>query len=118
MPLKKQTLIVHAVPYRFTGLDTIGTIFFLFNMCLFITNIFCISVRFITWPETLKASLTHPTESLFMPAAVVSLGTVLLNISQYGLGKVGFWLNDAVVVLFWFYVAFAIAASTGTYLLM
>ena len=106
------------MPYRFAGLDTIGTIFFLFNLCLFITNIFCITVRFVVWPETLRASLTHPTESLFMPSAVVSLGTVLLNISQYGLGNVGFWLNNAVVVLFWFYVIFAIMASTGTYVMM
>ena len=70
------------------------------------------------YPETLRASLTHPTESLFMPAAVVSFGTILLNISQYGLYNVGPWLNQAVHVLFWIDAALAIIASSGTYLMI
>ena len=53
-----------------------------------------------------------------MPAAVVSLGTVLINISQYGLNHVGPWLNTAVLVLFWIDVALAIIASTGIYLVI
>ena len=116
--LKLNDCSIQSVPYRFNGLDTIGTIFFLFNLCLFMANVTFISIRFIKWPETLKASVTHPSESLFMPSIVVSLGTILLNICQYGLGNVGSWLNDACLVLFWIYTCFAIIASTCTYLLM
>lgn len=45
----------------------------------------------------------HPTESLFIPAAVISLGTVLVNITEYGTtaGKTGEWLNRTMVVMFW-----------------
>ena len=64
------------------------------------------------------ASLSHPTESLFVPAAVVSFGTVLINISQYGLNNVGPWLNTAVLVLFWIDAALAVIASTGIYLVI
>ena len=60
----------------------------------------------------------HPTERLFVPAAVVSFGTVLLNISQYGPGHAGHWLSDVVLVLFWFDCALAIVASMVVYLLM
>ena len=77
-----------------------------------------ISLRFYCHPETFKASFLHPTERLFIPAAVVSFGTVLLNISQYGPGHAGDWLNNAVVVLFWVDVGLALIASTGIYLIM
>lgn len=106
------------VPFRFNGLDTIGTIFFLFNLLLFVINVICISLRFYWYPETFKASFFHPTESLFVPAAVVSFGTILLNISQYGLNNVGYWLNMTVLVLFWIDVALALIASTGIYLIV
>ena len=106
------------MPFRFAGLDTIGTIFFLFNLALFLLCITLITLRFCLFPETLKASLLHPTESLFMPGAVVSLGTVFLNIGQYGLYNVGPWLNEAVLVVFWLFVALSFLASTCTYLVM
>ena len=60
----------------------------------------------------------HPTERLFVPAAVVSFGTILINISQYGPSHAGQWLSDAVAVLFWFDCGFAILASMVVYLLM
>lgn len=87
-------------------------------MFLFVLNIVMISLRFHIHQGTFKASFLHPTESLFFPAAVVSFGTVLLNISQYGVGKVGPWLNTTVLILFWMDAALAILASCGTYLLM
>ncbi|MCJ1419253.1 hypothetical protein MMC32_005607 [Xylographa parallela] len=110
--------VIHAVPFRFSGIDTIGTIFFLFNLLLFLINVVLISFRFHVFPATFGASLSHPTESLFVPAAVVSFGTVLINISQYGLNNVGPWLNTAVLVLFWIDVALAIISSTGIYLVI
>ena len=77
-----------------------------------------ISLRFHLYPETFKASFLHPTESLFVPASVVSFGTILINISQYGLHKTGPWLNTTVCVFFWIDVALAFVASFGIYLLM
>ena len=106
------------MPFKFPGLEAIGIIFFLLNIFLFIVNTVMISLRFYCYPETFKASFLHPTERLFIPAAVVSFGTILLNISQYGPSHAGDWLNDAVVVLFWVDVGLALIASTGVYLIM
>ena len=106
------------VPFRFAGLDTIGTIVFLFNLIFFLLCLILITMRFCLFPETFKASLLHPTESLFMPGAVVALGTIFLNIGQYGLYNVGPWLNEAVLVIFWLFVVLSILASSCTYLLM
>lgn len=107
-----------AVPYRFSGLYAIGLIFFFLNIILFIINIIGISLRFHLHPEMFMASILHPTERLFIPAAVVSFGTILLNISQYGPGHAGHWLDDTVTILFWIDAALAICASMGVYLVM
>jgi tellurite resistance protein TehA-like permease len=63
-------------------------------------------------------SLTHPTESLFVPASIVSFGTILINISQYGPEATGPWLSYTVGVLFWIDAALAVIFSAGIYLLL
>ena len=107
-----------SVPFRFRGLEAIGVFFFLLNVVLFFVNIALISLRFYCHPETFVASFMHPTERLFVPASVVSFGTILINISQYGLSHSGQWLNSAVAALFWFDCALALLASMAVYLLM
>ena len=79
-----------------------------------------ISLRFYFYPSTFLDSIRHPTESLFIPASVVSLGTILLNISQYGLthGKTGDWLRTTMIVLFWLYCGLAVLFSCGIYLVL
>jgi tellurite resistance protein TehA-like permease len=106
------------VPFRFHGLESIGVIFFLLNIVLYLLIWALILMRFYFYPYTFKASFTHPTESLFVPAFVVSFGTILINIVEYGFGKVGNWLNEAVVVLFWFDLALAVSLSVGIYLIL
>ncbi|KAI4283632.1 MAG: hypothetical protein L6R38_002052 [Xanthoria sp. 2 TBL-2021] len=110
--------VLYAVPFRFRGLDTIGVVFFLFNLLLFVINVSMISLRFYTFPETFRASYMHPSERLFLPASVVSFGTLLINTSQYGLPKAGAWLGRAVTVLFWIDAALAVLSSSGIYLLI
>ena len=106
------------MPFKFAGLYAIGCIFLILNIVLFILNVTMISLRFYTFPETFMASILHPTERLFIPAAVVSFGTILLNISQYGPLHAGPWLDSAVVVCYWIDAALAVISSMGVYLVM
>ena len=106
------------VPFKFRGLEATGIVFFLLNIVLFIINIVMISLRFYSYPETFKASFLHPTERLFIPAAVVSFDTILLKISQYGPNHAGDWPINAVVVLFGIDVGLAFLASIDVYLIM
>lgn len=81
--------------------------------------IWCLLIaRFYIYPYTFKASFLHPTESLFVPASVVSFGTILINISQYGPDNTGPWLTHAVGILFWIDAALAIIFAAGIYLLL
>ncbi|KAL4803915.1 voltage-dependent anion channel-domain-containing protein [Aspergillus unguis] len=116
--LFKFTVSQSIVPYRFRGLDTIGIIFFLANIVFYLLIWAILLTRFYLFPYTFKASLLHPTESLFVPASVVSFGTILINISQYGTDNTGPWLTNAVHILFWTDAALAVISSAGIYLLL
>ncbi|KAI9836019.1 MAG: hypothetical protein M1838_005142 [Thelocarpon superellum] len=79
--------VIYTIPFRFHGLSTIGIIFSLFNIVLFIFNVVMISIRFSSFQHTFQASFLHPTESLFAPALLISLGTILLNIEEYAMER-------------------------------
>lgn len=106
------------VPYPFDGLRAIGVIFFLLNIVLYVVIWAMMITRFSLYPYTFRASLTHPTESLFVPAFAVSFGTILINIVEYGFNRTGQWLNHAVVILYWFDAALAVVLSIGIYLIL
>lgn len=79
-----------------------------------------ITIRFRLYPTTFKASFTHPTESLFVPAAIVSIGTIITNITEFGTdsGRTGEWLSHVMTVMFWIYGGVALAFSCAIYLIM
>lgn len=112
--------VLYAVPFRFRGLYTLGLIFFLLNLSLFLFNVAMISARFYFYPRTFRASFLHPTESLFIPAAIVSFGIIMMNVSQYGVGMAGNtrWLQHTMIVLFWVDCGLAVTFSLGIYLIM
>lgn len=112
--------VLYAVPFRFRGLYALGCLFFIGNMVLFVFNVAMISCRFYLYPRTFRASFLHPTESLFIPAAIVSFGIIMMNISQYGVGMVGekHWLQHVMIVLFWVDCGLAFTFSLGIYLIM
>jgi len=59
-----------AVPYRSDWLRIIGTVVFLFNLCLFVINCILLSLRFYWNPGSFKGSFISQSESLFIPASV------------------------------------------------
>jgi len=108
------------VPYRFPSLYALGCATLLFNISLFLFNCVMITLRFRLHPSTFRSSIRHPSESLFVPALVVSFGTILLNVTEYGteVGRAGNWLLEVMVVLFWVYAALAMCFTCGIYLVM
>ncbi|PSN67312.1 hypothetical protein BS50DRAFT_493569 [Corynespora cassiicola Philippines] len=110
--------VLYTVPFRFHGLYALGCIFFILNMVLFAFNVTMISLRFYFFPRTFKASFLHPTESLFIPAAVISFGTILINISQYGVNASRLWLEETMSVMYWIDCGLAVGFSITIYLIM
>ncbi|KAK5954892.1 hypothetical protein OHC33_003571 [Knufia fluminis] len=110
--------VLHAVPFRSDWLYYVGLIFFFLNLVLYVVIWSMLLTRFVSYPATFRASLVHPTESLFVPAFVVSLGTICITIVEYGANNAGQWLTKTVLVVFWINVALAMALSITIYMIL
>lgn len=110
--------VLATVPFRSQWLYIIGAIFFLFNICLFLINTALLLMRFHLRPGSFRHSFTDKFESLFIPASLVSIGTILINICQYGVPKAGPWLLTTMEALFWIWTVAAILISAGIYLIL
>ncbi len=108
------------MPFRFNGLYQIGVVLFIFNIVLFVFISIMMGARYHLYPQAFKNSFVHPTESLFVPSAVISVGTILINITQYGLEmrKTGDWLEGTMTILYWMYCGAAVVFSSGIYLVL
>ena len=102
-------------PHSFPGLFTIGKVIFIIDLFLFITITALITYRFISFPGTFKASLTHPTESLFASTSLISCASIIACTGRYGVPSCGPWLVTTFRVLFWIYYAVTWLSAIAAY---
>ncbi|KAH7257895.1 voltage-dependent anion channel-domain-containing protein [Fusarium tricinctum] len=102
-------------PYTFTGLQTIGKIFYILNLVLFLTFTALIAARFIMKPRAFSTSLHHPSESFFFGAFWVSLALILTGAQSYGGPATGPWFTTAIRVVFWIYYACEMVVAVTQY---
>ncbi|EOA86982.1 hypothetical protein ACJQWK_08275 [Exserohilum turcicum] len=101
-------------PHTFPGLLTIGKIFYIAELVFFAAISCAITHRFLRRPFLVKASLTHPSESLFFATCFLALASVIGGMHLYGGPVCGPWLVTAFRVCFWIYfgVTFLVACSS------
>lgn len=104
--------------FSFTGLQTIGKVVYIWDLVVFTTVTAAIIYRFTKFPGTLKASIKHPTEGLFLGTAALSLASIIASIARYGIPSCGPWLVVAYRVLFWTYFACTFLIAAGQYSLL
>ncbi|KAF1943904.1 hypothetical protein EJ02DRAFT_452942 [Clathrospora elynae] len=102
-------------PYSFTGLKTIGNIFFILDLVLFLMFCACIAYRFIHNRGSLLLSLHHPHESFFFGSFFVSIALIIYCIEQYGVPYCGPWLIKTLEILFWLYAAIVMLVAVFQY---
>jgi tellurite resistance protein TehA-like permease len=102
-------------PYSFTGLKTIGVVFFIIDLVLFSIFCGCITYRFARNRRALSRSLRHPHESFYFGTFWVSIALILYCINQYGAPKSGPWLTKALEVMFWTYAACVLLVAVFQY---
>ncbi|KAH3962346.1 hypothetical protein HBI38_182010 [Parastagonospora nodorum] len=90
-------------PYSFSGLKTIGKVFFILDILLFIMFSACITYRFCTNERSLNRSLHHPHESFFFGSFFVSIALIIYCIELYAVPACGPWLIRTQEVLYWTY---------------
>ncbi|KAI1081337.1 voltage-dependent anion channel [Whalleya microplaca] len=104
--------------FTFTGLQTIGKVVYIFDLFLFTLVTVAITYRFIKFPGTLKNSIKHPTEALFLGTSTLSLASIISGIAHYGIPACGPWLITVYRVLFWIYFAVTFLIAVGQYSLL
>lgn len=102
----------------FPGLQTIGKVVYIFDLVAFTLVTAAIIYRFVKFPGTLKASVTHPTEALFLGTSTLSLASIIAGIARYGIPSCGPWLVVVYRVLFWIYFLITFAIAVGQYSLL
>ena len=108
-------VVLGQTPNKFTGLQTIGKIFFILDLFLFILFTAVITTRFILVPKKLFASIHHPVEGLFFGAFWVSVSLILNCMQSYGVPSTGPWLVSALRVLFWMYCGIVLLVAIFQY---
>ncbi|KAI1806044.1 voltage-dependent anion channel [Daldinia bambusicola] len=104
--------------FTFTGLQTIGKVVYIFDLVVFTLVTTAIVYRFIKFPGTLKASVSHPTEALFLGTSTLSIASIISGIARYGIPACGPWLITAYRVLFWIYFLITFGIAVGQYALL
>ncbi|GFF48767.1 malic acid transport protein [Aspergillus lentulus] len=101
-------VLLSSTPHQFPGLQTIGKIVYILNIVLFLCISACLIIRFLTKCSALKESFQEPNESHFMGTCLLALATVILGAENYGTEACGPWLQVALRIVFWIYVALSI----------
>lgn len=108
-------ILMHVVPHKFHGIEYIGRVFYILQLCLFVGILSGLTYRFMTFPGTLARSLTHHIEGLFVPTIFIAMATMLSNARIYGGPHCGPWLDTALRVCFWIYSAVTFVVAVTQY---
>ncbi|KAI0868943.1 voltage-dependent anion channel [Hypoxylon argillaceum] len=104
--------------FTFRGLQTIGKIVYVLDLVIFTLVASAITYRFVKFPGTLKKSIVHPTEGLFLGTSTLSLASIISGIARYGIPSCGPWLITVYRILFWTYFAITFIIAVGQYALL
>ncbi|KAI0438137.1 voltage-dependent anion channel-domain-containing protein [Xylaria telfairii] len=104
--------------FKFRGLQTIGKFVYILDLVLFTLVASAITYRFVKFPGTLKKSIVHPTEGLFLGTSTLSLASIISGIAIYGIPSCGEWLVVVYRILFWIYFAVTFLIAVGQYVLL
>ena len=111
-------VVLYNTPNQFTGLETIGKIFFILDLVLFTLFSLTIGARFCLEPKKLISSIHHPVEGLFFGAYFVSCALILNCMQCYGVPTTGPWLVSALRVLYWMYSGVVLLAGIFQYFVL
>jgi len=108
-------VVIGQTPFSFSGLETIGKIFFIVDLVMFVMASILITARFILRPGAISKSMHYPAEALFFGSFWVSIALILNCTQVYGVPSCGPWLVVTIRVCFWIYSALVIFVAVFQY---
>lgn len=106
-------LLLNDLPYKFHKLWILGAIVYLFSLILFLLTFVAHVVRFVVRPSTIRDSMTHQNESLFVSTFPAALGILIMNGAMYS-RKMPMYNINAMVAFYWIFVVLAIVFGMGS----
>ncbi|KAI1348946.1 voltage-dependent anion channel [Xylaria sp. FL0043] len=104
--------------FTFRGLQTIGKVVYILDLVIFTLVVTAITYRFVKFPGTLKKSIVHPTEGLFLGTSTLSLASIISGIARYGIPSCGPWLVVVYRIVYWIYFAVTFIIAVAQYSLL
>ncbi len=105
-------ILVSECPKKFAGLQTIGTIIFIFNLVLWLTFTTLMILRWVSNTTTFRRCFTVAPECYFYGSFWLSVATIIICMQRFGVPNAGPWLVVAIRVCFWIYAAVSLLSST------
>ncbi|KAK4701932.1 hypothetical protein P7C70_g4294, partial [Phenoliferia sp. Uapishka_3] len=102
-------ILVGGCAFDFHGKRAIGTIWFMFDFVLFFINIAGTVTRAWCHPKAFKKALYSHEYGLFLPCINLAFATIFVGVVDYGLPYCGEWLTRAWEVVWFIYIAAALA---------
>ncbi|KAJ1036156.1 hypothetical protein NDA18_000022 [Ustilago nuda] len=107
------SVLLHQLPYQFTGLGVISNVIFGFNVLLFLLFLAISIARYVIWPQLFWIMLFHPTQSLFLGTFVMGMTTL---ISMCAISAAPAWGGGFITftwVFWWINAALALVVCVG-----
>ncbi|CAG7968661.1 unnamed protein product [Penicillium olsonii] len=104
-------VLLSRTPHQFHGITIIGKIVYILNLVLFTGISCCMTLRFCNRPAEIKESFQRPTETYFFPTFLLAIATIILGAEAYGTDACGPWLQVALRIVFWIYVACSLSVG-------
>jgi tellurite resistance protein TehA-like permease len=99
-------------PKSFDGIQTAGSVLFVFNLALFLAFTALLVTRWITTPSTFRRCFTKAPECFFYGSFWLSIATIIICMDRFGTPHAGPWLVTAIRVCFWVYAAISLLSTT------
>lgn len=113
--------LVAIQPHPFPGLISIGAIFYVVNLIFFAALCSTMILRFTKFPGSLKESIMHEREALFIPTFFLSVATIITGTQKYivemyeASHPMRGWIITSMAIAFWVYVFFTFCLAVFQY---
>lgn len=109
------SLLIHAQPFQFNGLRSIGMAIYIINLFIFTFVCSGLVVRFFLHPGDFSASLKHRREGFFFPTFFLSCATIITSTHRYAIPDDDVTLNWLIQAVFWGYLIATFLLAVGQY---
>lgn len=99
-------------PKQFTGLQTIASVIYIFNIAVFLVFASIRILQCIFCPAIVRRSFVHFPECLMFGSFWLTMATIIIGMAKLGTPHAGPWLTVAIRVCFWTYAAITLCSAT------